>query len=94
MEPEQIGRHKGALEALLGERIELIRLLQIVELLISRHAKALQDAGVDVKAFLKELQAEQKAKLERAQREAQQRAKEEKKYDLTKMELEREDVEF
>jgi len=45
---EQIGFHKGALSTLAKERIEMIKILQIVEQLMKIHLKALQDLGVDL----------------------------------------------
>jgi hypothetical protein len=45
---EKIGFHKGSLDSLLKERSELARLLSIVEQLISMHAKALQDMGINL----------------------------------------------
>lgn len=45
---EKIGFHKGALDSLLKERSELARLLSIVEQLITMHAKALKDMGIDL----------------------------------------------
>jgi len=45
---ERIGFHKGALDTLLKERTEFIRLLAIVEELIKAHVAALKELGVDV----------------------------------------------
>lgn len=83
---EKMGYHKGALESLVNERMELARLLQIVESLIEKHSKALQDMGVDVEEFMKNLQERQKEKLSKA-KDTQKKKKEEKKYDLSKEEL-------
>jgi hypothetical protein len=43
---EQVGFHKGALDTLLKERSELLRLITIVDQLIKLHAGALQELGV------------------------------------------------
>lgn len=43
---ESIGFHKGALNTLVNERNELIRIVQVTEQLIGAHVKALQDLGV------------------------------------------------
>ncbi|MDY6770862.1 MAG: hypothetical protein SV186_02775 [Candidatus Nanohaloarchaea archaeon] len=63
---QQVGYHKGALEALVNEKNELSRLLQIVNSLIEKHAKALQDAGVDVEEYLNQLAEEQKQRADQA----------------------------
>lgn len=59
---EKIGYHKGALESLVNERTELLRLLKIVETLIQYHASNMQQAGVDPKKFLEEIR-DQKVKM-------------------------------
>lgn len=43
---EQIGFHKGALTTLIGERTELVRLVQITDSFIQTHVKALEDLGI------------------------------------------------
>lgn len=43
---EQIGYHKGALNTLMNERNELIKMVQIVEQFIQGHVKALEQLGV------------------------------------------------
>ena len=43
---EQIGYHKGALNTLMNERNELIKMVQIVEQLIQGHVKALEQLGI------------------------------------------------
>lgn len=51
---EKIGFHKGALDCLVKERAELIRLVAIVDSLIKLHVKALKDEGVDLEKEIKE----------------------------------------
>jgi hypothetical protein len=43
---EEIGFHKGSLNNLIGERNELIKLLQNVEALMQMHIKSLEELGV------------------------------------------------
>ncbi|MBI3333961.1 hypothetical protein HYZ97_00550 [Candidatus Pacearchaeota archaeon] len=43
---EQIGFHKGALTTLIGERNELVRLIQITDSLVQSHIKALEELGI------------------------------------------------
>ncbi len=45
---ELIGYHKGALTTLSKERVELQRLLQIVEQLMKHHILELKNLGVDI----------------------------------------------
>ncbi len=45
---EQIGFHKGSLATLSKERMELMRILGIVEQLMQMHVKELKDLGVDL----------------------------------------------
>lgn len=45
---EKIGFHKGALDTLLKERQEFVRLLSIVDQLIAIHIKALKEMGIDL----------------------------------------------
>jgi len=45
---EEVGYHKGALTTLVNERNELIRMVQVVESLISGHAKRLEELGVKI----------------------------------------------
>lgn len=60
---EQIGFHKGSLSTLAKERMELIKLVQITEQLMSAHVKALKELGVDIEAEAKKAQeAFEKAK--------------------------------
>ena len=43
---ERIGYHKGALNTLIAEQNELLRLVQITQGLIQAHAKELENLGV------------------------------------------------
>jgi thiaminase len=61
---EQVGFHKGALATLAKEREEMQKILSIVEQLMQMHIKALKELGVD---------------LEKAAKEAIEKAKETKK---------------
>jgi len=45
---EQIGYHKGAIQTLLNERNELIKIAQVTESLIKAHLEELKKLGVDV----------------------------------------------
>lgn len=45
---ERIGFHKGALDTLLKEKAELVRLVTIVDQLLQLHLKALKDLGVNI----------------------------------------------
>lgn len=45
---ERIGFHKGALDTLIKEKAELVRLVTIVDQLLQLHLKALKDLGVDI----------------------------------------------
>jgi hypothetical protein len=47
---EQIGFHKGSLQTLVGERNELIKMIQITETLMQAHIQALQKLGVKIQA--------------------------------------------
>ena len=79
---EKVGYHKGALEALLNERAELARLLQIVNSFVEKHSKALQEMGVDVEKLVENIQ-EKKTEKSRKNRERGQREKKEGDYDLS-----------
>jgi len=46
---EEIGFHKGALNTLVAERNELIKMIGNVEAIIQAHIKRLKELGVDVK---------------------------------------------
>ena len=43
---EEIGFHKGCLNTLIGERNELIKMIQTVESIMQAHMKKLQELGV------------------------------------------------
>ncbi|MBI2631703.1 hypothetical protein HYW75_01750 [Candidatus Pacearchaeota archaeon] len=43
---EAIGFHKGAINTLVNERNELIRIVQVTETLVQAHIKALEELGV------------------------------------------------
>ena len=45
---EEIGFHKGALNTLMAERAELVKMVGNVEAIGSAHAKRLKELGVDV----------------------------------------------
>lgn len=45
---EEIGFHKGCLNTLVGERNELIKMIQNVEAIMQAHLKRLQELGVKV----------------------------------------------
>ncbi len=45
---EEIGYHKGAINTLVNERNELVRLLQIVDTFIQSHLKRLEELGVKI----------------------------------------------
>lgn len=46
---EEIGFHKGAVNTLMAERAELLKMVQNVEGIASMHAKRLKELGVDLK---------------------------------------------
>lgn len=43
---EEIGFHKGALNTLIGERNELLKMVQTVESLMHAHVQRLEELGV------------------------------------------------
>jgi len=45
---EQIGYHKGSINTLVGERTELLKIIQITENLIQAHAQELEKLGVKI----------------------------------------------
>ena len=45
---EEIGFHKGCLNTLLGERNELIKMVQNVEAIMQAHINRLQELGVKI----------------------------------------------
>lgn len=59
---EQIGFHKGALATLAKEREEMLRIVSIVEQLMSAHIKALKELGVDIEAMARKAREEIKAR--------------------------------
>jgi len=50
---EMIGYHKGALNTLMNERNELIKMVQIVDQFIQGHVKALGELGVKLQTEVK-----------------------------------------
>lgn len=45
---EQIGFHKGAIQTLVNERNELVRIIQITESLLKAHLEELKKLGIDL----------------------------------------------
>jgi hypothetical protein len=45
---EEIGFHKGCLNTLMGERNELIKMIQTVEAIMQAHIKKLSEMGVKI----------------------------------------------
>jgi len=45
---EEIGYHKGALNTLINERNELVRMIQIVDSLMQAHLKRLEELGIKI----------------------------------------------
>jgi hypothetical protein len=45
---EQIGYHKGAIQTLVNERNELIRIAQLTESLIKAHLEELRKLGINI----------------------------------------------
>ena len=45
---EQIGFHKGAINTLIAERNEMLKIVQVTESLIQAHAKELENLGVKI----------------------------------------------
>jgi len=43
---EEVGFHKGALNTLVNERNELLKMAQVVEQIIQAHVKRLEELGV------------------------------------------------
>ncbi|MFP4115977.1 MAG: hypothetical protein ACLFTQ_02130 [Candidatus Aenigmatarchaeota archaeon] len=72
---EKLGYHKGALEALLNERAELARLLQIVNSLVEKHSKALEDMGVDVEKLVENIQNKKKEKAKKRDQNRQSKGR-------------------
>lgn len=46
--PEEIGFHKGALNTLLAERNEVIKMIANIEAIMQAHLKRLQELGVKI----------------------------------------------
>ena len=46
--PEEIGFHKGALNTLMAERNELVKMIGNIEAIMQAHLKRLQKLGVDI----------------------------------------------
>ena len=47
---EEVGFHKGCLNTLVGERNELIKMIQNVETIMQAHIKRMQELGVKIEA--------------------------------------------
>jgi len=45
---EEIGFHRGAINTLVGERNELVKMIQNVEAIIQAHLKRLEELGVKI----------------------------------------------
>ncbi len=45
---EEIGFHKGALNTLVAERNELVKMIQNIEAIMQAHLKRLKELGVDI----------------------------------------------
>jgi len=45
---EQVGFHKGAIDTLVKERTELIKIVNIVDSLLKAHVEALKKLGIDL----------------------------------------------
>jgi len=45
---EEIGFHKGAIQTLVNERNEIVRIIQVTESLIGQHLQALEKLGVKI----------------------------------------------
>ena len=48
-EDQEIGFHKGALNTLVAERAELVKMVGNVEAIVQAHVKRLKELGVDIK---------------------------------------------
>ncbi len=46
---EKIGFHKGSISTLLKEREEMVKIIQIIDNLISAHSEELKKLGVELK---------------------------------------------
>ena len=56
---EQIGFHKGALTTLAKERQELVKMVSVVEQLMSMHIKGLKELGIDLEKQTKSKKLEE-----------------------------------
>lgn len=45
---EEVGYHKGAVNTLLNERAELLRMIRAVEAIMQAHIKRLEELGVKI----------------------------------------------
>lgn len=61
MTDEKIGFHKGAMQTLIGEKTELLKMINTVDQLIQAHNTALKEQGIDYIEELKKLQGEQQS---------------------------------
>lgn len=77
MAEDEISYRKGALEALVNEKMELSRILNIVNSLIENHAEVLSENGVDVEEFINSIVEKQKQRAEQAQQQAQEQGRQE-----------------
>ena len=59
MSEEKIGFHKGAMQTLIGEKTELMKMINTVDQLILAHNNALKELGIDYLEELKKVQGEQ-----------------------------------
>ncbi|GEM_PF-3480002 len=84
---EKLGYHKGALEALINEKIELSRLMKIVDSLIQRHSKSLEEMGVDVEKFIENVQRKREETAKKATEERKKASKTKEDFDLSDEEL-------
>lgn len=84
---EKLGYHKGALEGLVNEKIELSRLLKIVDSLIQKHSKSLQEMGVDVEKFMENVQKKREESTNKAMKKDKEDSRQEKNFDLSDEEL-------
>lgn len=73
----EISYRKGALEALVNEKMELSRLLNIVNSLIENHAQVLSENGIDVEEFINSVVEKQKKRAEQAQQRSQNQGRQE-----------------
>ncbi|MFP4116501.1 MAG: hypothetical protein ACLFQ8_02035 [Candidatus Aenigmatarchaeota archaeon] len=84
---EKLGYHKGAMEALINEKIELSRLLKIVNSLIQRHSKSLEEMGVDVEKFIENVQKKREKSARKATEKSKRSSQDKGEFDLSDEEL-------